>query len=198
MTIRVSVNGTTPTGRKPLKAHIFNRAERDHYVEPAWCSARLFAVEQFTGSIVDPACGWGTIVVEALKAGYNAAGFDLVDRGWDAIPRDFLQSATMFDNIVTNPPFDILPEFVSHAVRHARRKVATIAEVRRLPAARWLQQLPLARILLLTPRPSMPSGSYIKAGGKVGGGTKDFCWLVFDRGHVGPASVGWLTRDGGG
>jgi hypothetical protein len=59
---------------KPLLARIFAREESDHYVEPAWCSARLFQVERFEGSIVDPACGWGTIVIEAMKAGYSAVG----------------------------------------------------------------------------------------------------------------------------
>jgi hypothetical protein len=166
-------------------------------VEPAWCSARLFQVEQFKGSIMDPACGWGRIVIEAKKAGYNANGSDLVDRGWDSsrTPSDFLQSTTIYDNIVTNPPFDILEEFITHAVKHARHKVAAIFPVRRLPAAGWLADLPLARVLMLSPRPSLPSGSFIKAGGKVGGGTQDFCWLIFDHGHAGLASVGWLTRD---
>jgi hypothetical protein len=182
---------------KSLRAHIFARERSDHYVEPAWCSARLFQVERFTGSIVDPACGWGTIVIQAIAAGYNAAGSDLVNRGWDSsrTPSDFLKSSAVFDNIVTNPPFDIAPRFITHAVKHVRRKVAAIFPVRRLPAARWLADLPLARILLLTPRPSMPSGSYIKAGGKVGGGTQDFCWVIFDHHHAGPATVGWLRRE---
>jgi hypothetical protein len=181
---------------KPLIARIFAREKSDHYVEPAWCSARLFQVEKFEGSIVDPACGWGTIIVEARKAGYNAAGFDLVNRGWDSskTPFDFLHSTTMFDNIVTNPPFDIAEQFITHAVKHARHKVAAIFPIRRLPAASWLQALPLARVLMLTPRPSMPSGTFIAAGGKVGGGTQDFCWLIFDHNHHGEPTIGWLAR----
>jgi hypothetical protein len=81
---------------KPLNARIFAREDSDHYVEPPWVSARRFHVEKFKGSIVDPACGWGTIVVEALKAGCNAAGCDLVNRGWDSsrTPSDFLQQFT--------------------------------------------------------------------------------------------------------
>jgi hypothetical protein len=181
---------------REVDVHAFAREKSDHYVEPAWVSARLFQVEPFTGSIVDPACGWGTIVLEATKAGYCAAGCDLVDRGWDSTrtPCDFLQSTIVFDNIVTNPPFDISPQFITHAVKHAQYKVAAIYPVRRLPAALWLRELPLGRIWLLSPRPSMPPGSHIKAGGKVGGGRQDFCWLIFDADHRGPAEIGWLTR----
>jgi len=183
---------------KPLNARIFAREQSDHYVEPTWTSARLFQVEKFEGSIVDPACGWGTIVIEARRAGYNAAGSDIVDRGFDSTrtPSDFLASTTVFDNIVTNPPFDIAPQFITHAVKHTRRKVAAIFLVRRLPAASWLRALPLARVLLLTPRPSMPPSSHIQAGGKVGGGTQDFCWLVIDHDHQGEPSIGWLRRAG--
>jgi hypothetical protein len=66
---------------------------------------------------------------------------------------------------------------------------------RRLNAARWLANTPLARIYLLTPRPSMPPGEVILRGEKPGGGTQDFCWLVFSHRHKGPPTVQWLYRD---
>jgi len=58
----------------------------------------------------------------------------------------------------------------------------------------WLVNSPLARVYLLTPRPSMPPGQVILAGEKPGGGTQDFVWLVFERDHVGPAHLRWLRR----
>jgi hypothetical protein len=41
----------------------------------------------------------------------------------------------------------------------------------------------------------MPPGSWIAAGNKPGGGTQDFCWLVFERGYKGEPAIGWLTRE---
>lgn len=180
-------------------SHMFLRSELDHYVEEPWCSKRLFEEEAFSRSIVDPACGWGTIVIQALAHGHVAAGFDLVQRGWDSTrtPTDFLTCTTLFDNIVTNPPFEILEQFITHAVAHSRYKTAAIFPLARLPAAHWLEQLPLKKIWLLTPRPSMPPGDYIRAGGKVGGGRVDFCWLVFERDYQGNPTVARLYRDGG-
>jgi hypothetical protein len=37
-------------------AHIFERHQREHYVEPMWCDARLFAVEDFGpgADVLDP------------------------------------------------------------------------------------------------------------------------------------------------
>ena len=75
-------------------------------------------------------------------------------------------------------------------------EVAMICLTRRLNAAHWLQALPLRRIWLLTPRPSMPPGSVILRGEKPGGGKMDFCWIVFEQGYEGRPEIGWLHRDG--
>jgi hypothetical protein len=55
-----------------------------------------------------------------------------------------------------------------------------------------LESLPLARLYLLTPRPSIPP---ITAK-VIGGGRVDFCWIVIDRRHAGAPTWGWLKRDG--
>jgi hypothetical protein len=184
------------------RSHIFARVQADHYVEPFWLSARLFEVETFpTKTIVDPACGWGRILTNAMTAGYAALGSDIVDREADkrglTFRRvDFLQGAYPYQgpfSIVCNPPFDLLRPFVERALALAV-KVAMIVPVRRLPAARWLQATPLQMVYLLTPRPSLPSGSHIEAGGKVGGGTQDFAWLVWSAGYCGEPTLRWLAR----
>lgn len=192
------MTATEDNGPRLRQSHIFHREEHEHYVEESWCSSRLFDVEPFHGHIVDPACGWGTIVINALKHGYCAAGSDLVHRGWDSThtPTDFLKDTHQYDNIVTNPPFNIIEDFTIQAALRARRKAAVIFPLARMPAAHWLEGLPLARVWLLTPRPSMPPGHYIKAGGKVGGGRVDYCWLVFEHGHKGRWTGDWLYRDG--
>lgn len=190
-------------------SHIWARAQHEHYVEPEWCSKRLFDVEKFEGGILDPCCGFGRIPEAAKAAGYHAIGSDIEDRtngkymrGLDFLscdfPREILipQAGGECENIVCNPPFDLFPKFAMTALSWAPRKVAMIWLVRTLPAARWLRETPLTRILLLTPRPSMPPGHTITAGEKPGGGKQDFCWLIWDKQHIGPATIGWLHRDG--
>jgi hypothetical protein len=182
---------------RPLNARIWPRSEAEWYVEPSWCSERLFAVEEFSGTIYDPACGMGRIPLAAMRAGLRALGSDMVNRGWDSTPQNFFLHRTRHPNIVTNPPFDIAPEFAQHALQIATRKVAIIFPTARLNAAHhWLSSAPLVRIWLLTPRPSMPPGDYILAGKKPGGGKMDFCWLVFEHGYDGEPKARWLHRDG--
>jgi hypothetical protein len=189
----------TPAVKK-LDAHIWQRDAGEHYVEPAWCSGRLFEEEQFEGGIYDPACGFGTIVIEALKQGLLAYGRDLVQRGWDSTrtPHDFLApSVESHQNIVCNPPFNLASQFAAAALARAERKVAMIFPTARLNAAHWLRATPLERVWLMTPRPSMPPGSTITAGAKPGGGKVDFCCLTWQRGYVGAPEMRWLYRDKG-
>lgn len=184
---------------KAENSHIWQREQHEHYVEPEWCSKRLFDVVKFNGPIWDPCCGFGRMVKSARAANYVAHGTDIVIRSeLHGASLDFFTWDGRAHNIVCNPPFDVFQKFAEHALRlPGIHKVAMIWLVRTLPAARWLRQTPLARILLLTPRPSMPPGHTITAGEKPGGGKQDFCWLIWDKAHSGPASIGWLHRDEG-
>jgi len=186
-----------------VDAHLWAKDPREHYVEETWCDTRLFDEEPFTGSIIDPCCGWGRIPQAAIAAGYNAFGSDIVNRGYaDRVANlDFLKfdatNHAKVDNIVMNPPFTKGRAFVEKALTITTGKVASIFPIRRMPAmGKWIAKTPLLRVWLMTPRPSMPPGSYIKAGGKIGGGTVDFAWLVFMAGYEGKPTIEWLHRDG--
>jgi hypothetical protein len=186
--------------RRPLAAHIWAKEEHGFYIEPEWCSERLFEVEKFNGAIWDPASGIGRVAEAARRAGYRTIATDMVDRGYPRLDAcvDFLCcESPRARNIVCNPPFDLCDQFVRRALHLAGGKVAMIWLARRLNAARWLANTPLARAYLLTPRPSMPPGHVIAAGEKPGGGTQDFCWLIFSHKHKGPPTLHWLCRDGG-
>jgi hypothetical protein len=144
----------------------------------------------------DPAAGSGTIPRAARAAGLSNFASDIADHGCG--PRqDFLIAsapAEAFD-VVTNPPFRLARAFVERALTLGARKTAIIFPTARLNAARWLEPLPLAKIYLLTPRPSMPPGEVIARGERPGGGRMDFAWLIFNHGHSGPPELRWLHRD---
>jgi hypothetical protein len=181
--------------RKELKAHIWDRVDNEWYQEPSWVSQRLFDEEEF-GAIHDPCCGSGTIVKSAWDHGLNASGADIIDRGFDrSSVEDFFKCSRSINSIVCNPPFNIASHFALHALKLAQHKVAMIFPTARLNAAHWLKDTPLRRVWLLSPRPSMPPGHVIAAGGKPGGGKMDFCWLIWEHGYRCPAELHWLYRD---
>jgi len=185
---------------KRKDVHIWQLDPGQHYVEPSWCSERLFEAELFVGTVLDPCAGFGRIPLAAKAAGLTAYAGDIVDRGYAGgldYEVDFLSFNVRHDNIVMNPPFTLIREFIEHALTLATRKVAAIVPVRRLNAAgTWVKAMPLFRVWLITPRPSMPPASYLLAGNKAGGGTADFCWLVWLQGFDGEPTTRWLYRDG--
>jgi hypothetical protein len=78
---------------KRLKqSHLWERDPYDYYVEPHWCSQRLFAEEPFAGTIVDPCCGMGRIYFSAKKAGYVTIGCDINPKGPEFHKSDFMAS----------------------------------------------------------------------------------------------------------
>lgn len=195
--------------KSPLHAHLWDRHPDDWYVEPKWCSQRLFAVHPFFGAIHDPACGTGRIVQAARDHGYIAAGADKVNRSKiGAIDhRDFFANSAggAFDNIVSNPPFSLCDSqdglnypFVQQCLAKARKQVALLLPSKWLSGdkrSRWLEQTPLFRVLHITPRPSMPPGPVIEAGIAPGGGKEDYAWLIWRIGYDSDPTVGWCRRD---
>jgi hypothetical protein len=187
---------TADTIKRERKSHIWQREAFEHYVEPPWCSERLFEEEKFHGPINDPCCGFGTIPKAAYRAGIRASAGDIVDRGYKGgRVEDFFASMWPRDNVVCNPAFNAAGRFVLHALKLTGAKVAIIFPTARLNAAHWIHGTPLRRIWFMTPRPSMPPGPVIAAGGEALGGKTDFCWLIFERGYTGPPEARWLFRD---
>lgn len=179
----------------------YDREANDAYYEPMWCDDRLFEfLDLPPGTKVwDPACGTGTVVEAANRAGLKAIGTDIVQRWHDGTRgrarRDFLtcEAPPGVQMIVFNPPYKHAEEFV--------RKALTITPyvAGLLPAtwmygakrSRWLVTTPLRWVLVLTPRPSMPPvGSDVAPGG----GKVDYAWFVWSAGDNGRPTVEWLRK----
>lgn len=186
------------------QAHLWDRDPLDWYVEPAWCSERLFAAEEFTGQVWDPCAGTGRIVVAGRKAGLDAHGSDIDPRGFDSVHfQDFTlwtfgKQFPVVDNIVTNPPYARAREFAEAALAITRRKVAMFVGdnwVTGEKRSKWLATTPLRRVLFVCPRPSCPPGTFLAGGGKAGNGSGDFVWMIWEKGFTGTPELGWCRRD---
>jgi len=151
--------------------------------------------------VFDPTCGGGRIPRAAAAAGYTPIASDIVNRlNWRGLEYpfticDFLKDSLVRSawSVVCNPPFNHVQEFCERPLEIAIYKAAILVPLRRLPAVRWLQRLPLETVWLLTPRSSMPPGSRIKAGNNPGGGA----WLVFNTRLMAGSTplLRWLHRD---
>lgn len=187
--------------KRKNKKRMWQRHPEDWYIEPDWVNDRLFAEERFEGRIHDPACGSGRIVKAARRAGLRATGSDIVKRARGFRVGNFFEQTQTVDNIACNIPFRFAMAFVGHALNLAERKVAILVPAAWINAeqrSRWLSRTPLRQIWLLAPRPSMPPGEVIAAGTcRIGNGTTDFAWLVWERGYADKPRIGWLRRGDG-
>lgn len=191
------------------QAHVWARDPLDFYVEPEDCTDALLTVERFVGQILDPCCGQGNILRACARAAYDTTGLDMEDRGapghlfqgvWDFLQHEPWGEPA--DNIVMNPPFGggkLAEAFIRHALTFTSGKVCAFVDKRFLTGDKRAEGLfadhPPTRVWIITPRPSCPPGAYLAAGGKAGGGTADYCWLVYDL--TAPATgttLGWLRR----
>lgn len=190
------------------RAKVWARDDLDFYVEPEWATAALLGVERFVGGIWDPACGQGNIIRACRAAGYKTMASDMVDRSggqsWFWRPQDFLADGVFVggENIITNPPFfraKGTEGFIRKALTLAVGKVAVFTDLKFLAGGRRARALfvehPPHRIWVHADRPSCPPGEYLAAGNIAGGGTADWCWLVWDlTAPYGGTRFGWLTR----
>ncbi|ORE90661.1 hypothetical protein ATO13_22116 [Stappia sp. 22II-S9-Z10] len=196
------------------KAHVFERDPLDWYVEEPRATEALLKVERFVGRIIDPCCGQGNIVIAMRGAGYEAFGSDVVTRvewtPWFIGEADWLGEGApatggAFPNIVMNPPFfrgNGTQAFIRRALSIATGKVAAFVDIKFLASAKRANGLfaerPPHRIWIVTPRVSCPPGAYLAAGNKAGGGSADWCWMVWDM-TAPPAAapaLGWLRKGG--
>jgi hypothetical protein len=193
---------TERSNKRDRAAHVWERDPFDWYVEPTRVTEQLLTVERFVGSIWDPACGQGNIIKTLRAAGHDAFGTDVVRRAgnpdWFAGECDFLRGdARDAVNVVTNPPFfraKGTEAFIRHALAVVKGKVAVFTDIKFLASASrgegLFREHPPHRIWILSNRPSCPPGAYLAAGNEAGGGTADWCWLVWDRPET---RIGWLT-----
>jgi predicted RNA methylase len=191
----------TPEPRE-MDAHVFERAARDFYVEPAWAVEGLLDNEYFAGSIWDPAAGTRTIERVCKARGLSCLSTDIDPRGDDLLAaygsthflaETWLHDAnTPVDNIIANPPFGEAVPFVHRALELSRHKVAFLLRLTFLESARrqpLFRETPLARVLVSTRRVNMPpGGSDIEASG----GRHAYAWFVWRHGHRGDPTIGWF------
>lgn len=170
----------------------YERNTNDYYVEPPRAVEALLNVERFSGGIHDPACGGGNIPRVVRSKGYQATGADIVDRGFGEV-RDFLTDDRRYENIVTNPPFNLAVMFALHALDHTSGKVAILQRLSWLEGTNRHRLLfatgKLHRIWAFSGRISMPpGGTDIPAKN----GSVAFAWFVFGQQAVPSPTLGWL------
>jgi len=169
----------------------------DFYPTPRWATQALVDHESFEGTVWEPACGDGAMSDVLKESGLSVMSSDLYDRGYhnclaiDGV--DFLKSNSVYDNIITNPPYSLANDFVIHALNQSRKKVAFLLRLSFLEGAtrqkNIFQRTPPTRIWIFSERVTF----YPKGEERSSGGTTAYAWFVWDRSHVGSPEIKWIS-----
>jgi hypothetical protein len=175
-----------------MRASGYERAAADYYIEPRWCVEALLGAEKFTGVSWDPSCGSGNIPITLAKTGMTCLGSDIADRGYGETHLDFFSAGKEVDNIISNPPYGLIEKYVHHALTLASQKVALLARLALLEGQKrrsLFQNTPIARVWVSSRRISMPPGG---TNIEPKGGAIAYAWFVWEHGHSGPPTLGWV------
>jgi hypothetical protein len=155
-------------------------------------------IGRFSNDILEPSCGDGAISEVLQHYNYNVFSTDLIDRGFCSencgLEFDFLsQNYTrkipnkQFD-IITNPPFNILTDYIIKAKSIAHKRVAIFARLQILEGVTRYEKLysdqefPLAYVF-----------QYVRRIACNGNGLIAFAWFVFEKGYTGNPQILWIN-----
>jgi hypothetical protein len=178
-----------------MRASGYKRVSNDWYLEPASIVNSLLDAEPIgvDASVWDPCAGSGNIPKTCAARGIECFASDIVDRGFgqqfDFFTRGPEPEAEI---IISNPPYGCLEEFIRHALRLTTDRVIVLARLALLESVKreaLFRDTPFARVWVIRRRVSIPpGGSTVKAKN----GAEAYAWFVWEHGHVGPATIGWI------
>lgn len=170
-----------------------NRPAEDFYRTPPEATLSLLNVEDFEGTILEPACGDGAISEVLKDNGLDVISTDLIDRGY-GVQYDFLSPDYPFqaNSIITNPPFNIAEPFIRKALAQTDKKVAMLVKLQFLEGQKrklLFETQPLKTVYVFSKRVSFyrngEKGNYSSS-------MIAFCWVVFEHGYVGAPQLKWI------
>lgn len=180
------------------------REENDYYAtDPN--TVELFLKEfhkdnKMNGSILECACGEGHIskVLEKHYPNNEIISTDLIDRGYGIGGIDFLthQFKRTFDNIITNPPFKFIKEFIERGLELSNKFVIMFAKIQLLETVtrkKLFKNSPLKYIYVHSQRQATwKAGKPTDDKGKKWSTTFCHAWFVWDKSYVGEPILRWI------
>ena len=110
------------------------RIENDLYETPEFFVNELLKHKNFDKNILEPACGNGKISSTLITAGYNVYSADIIKRNYPCNIKNFITDDFEYKkyDIITNPPYSLMSEFINKASFVAKNKFAFVGRIQLL------------------------------------------------------------------
>ena len=91
----------------------------------------------------ETACGGGRLSDELKRLGYNVVReTDLFDRGYGTVGVDFFECNEVFEgNTITNPPYSLINDWISHSLEVTRDKVYIFCRIQTIESIKRYEQI---------------------------------------------------------
>lgn len=170
----------------------------DFWKTPPQATKALLEKEHFHGNILEPACGTGEMSEELRRKYQHVYSSDIVHRGYEfqSYAFDFFEEVGIFDNVITNPPFNLAEEFVRKALDVASQKVAMLLKLEFLQANSRLDLFtttPLKTVYIFSYRVPFHQSGYSEPITN-----QRYAWYVWEHGHLENPQLEWIGKPEGG
>ena len=121
----------------------FNKRERDDFYSTDPVAIQLLDKHGLLDKEVaywETACGSGKLAKELIRLGYDVSrASDLFDRGYGDVGVDFFKCNEVFEgNLITNPPYKYINEWIQHSIDLASRKSYVFCRIQTIESIkRW-------------------------------------------------------------
>lgn len=172
------------------------RQKEDYYATEPAATEWLLKFEQFSGPILEPACGEGHISEVLIRGGYNVTSRDIIDRGYGEVA-DFLffNNEKWQGDIVTNPPYSLAQQFIEKALSMVDdgHKVAMFLKLQFLEGkgrGQLFDEQPPVRVWVSRSRLKCAINGDFE---HVGGSATAYAWFVWEKGFKGYPEIRWFN-----
>lgn len=178
-----------------------NKKRRNDQSTPPEVTRALLDMVKFNGTVWEPACGEGRMARVIEEYRYRVSASDIRYTGFGQSGVDFLRDqygTRSFDNIITNPPFDVAEEFIFRALELARHKVAMFLRLNFLESGHRYETMfnghtPLSEVLVFSSRVTLLKPIKRENGRKKATKAVSYAWFVWDKKHKGPPIIRWIA-----
>ena len=182
------------------KTNLRQREENDFYATPRETTLSILNEIELYESILEPCCGLGNIseVLKEYYPGREIVSTDLIDRGYGEGNIDFLTHNynRKFNNIITNPPFNIIKPFLYKCLEVTTDQVILFCKIQFLESIsrrQMFKETPLKYVYVFSERQNILKGIRDKdENGKKWSGTICFAWYVWEHGYEGEPVLRWI------
>lgn len=172
------------------------REKMDFYATDPKAIDLLLEREEFSPSILEPACWMGHLSERLEQHYYLTHSSDIVDR-WYGVVQDFFTRYEWDWDIITNPPYSLAQEFIEHSLKITQpwAKIAMFLKIQFLEGKRrkeLFEKFPPKVIYVFSERIMCAKNWDFEAMKKSWGSAVAYAWYIWENGWQWEPVIRWI------